>query len=90
MAVNFKGGFKVGGIQHHHPLDTEQIQFMLELLAATDFTGTDVQVVFTIAYSLQEEYKIVKKLEETTNTDVKQIKPIPSVKVRGKRKKKKK
>ena len=73
MAVNFKGGFKVGGIEHHHPLNTEQIQFMLELLAATDFTGTDVQVVFTIAYGLQEEYKIVKKLEETTNTNVKQM-----------------
>ena len=29
MSVNFKGGFKVGGIEHHHPLNTKQIQFIL-------------------------------------------------------------
>ncbi len=65
MAVNFKGGFKVGGIEHHHPLTTEQIQFLLELLGSTDFTGSDVQAVFTIAYSLQEEYNRVHELEKT-------------------------
>ena len=65
MSVNFKGGFKVGGIEHHHPLNTKQIQFILELLGSTDFTGSDVQVVFTIAYALQEEYKLVKELEDS-------------------------
>jgi len=64
MSVDFKGGFKVGGAVHHHSLNTEQIQFILELLGSTDFTGKDVQVVFTIAFALQEEYKIVKELEK--------------------------
>ena len=65
MGANFKGGFVVGGVKHHHALDTEQIQFILELLGSTDFTGSDVQVVFTIAYALQEEYKLVKELEDS-------------------------
>ena len=63
--INFKGGFKVGGIEYRHPLTTEQIQFLLELLGSTDFTGKDVQVVFTIAFALQEEYKLVKELEDS-------------------------
>ena len=32
MAVNFNGGFKMGGIEHHHPLTTEEIRFILEIL----------------------------------------------------------
>ena len=66
MAVNFNGGFKLGGIEHHHPLTSEEIRFVLELLGSTEFTGTDVQVVFSIAYKLQEEYKKVLEKEEKT------------------------
>ena len=67
MAVNFNGGFKLGGIEHHHPLTSEEIRFVLELLGSTEFTGTDVQVVFSIAYKLQEEYKRVIDKEEKTS-----------------------
>tara|TARA_Y100000034_G_C6789823_1_gene353558 strand:+ start:538 stop:741 length:204 start_codon:yes stop_codon:yes gene_type:complete len=67
MAVNFNGGFKLGGIEHHHPLTSEEIRFVLELLGATEFTGTEVQVVFNIAYKLQEEYKRVIDKEEKTS-----------------------
>ena len=67
MGAKFNGGFKVGGTVSHHPLTTDQIQFLLELLGSTDFTGSDVQAVFTIAYSLQEEYNKVHKLEEMEN-----------------------
>ncbi len=66
MGVNFNGGFKVGGQLHHHPLDTKQIQFILELLAGTNFTGKDVQIVFEIAYLLQEEHKKVSEKEQKT------------------------
>ncbi len=67
MAVNFNGGFKLGGIEHFHPLTSEEIRFVLELLGSTEFTGTDVQVVFSIAYKLQEEYKRVIDKEEKTS-----------------------
>jgi len=67
MAVNFKGGFKIGGVEYVHPLDTKQIQFLLELLAGTTFTGKDIQIVFEIAYLLQEEYKRVSEKKQQTN-----------------------
>ena len=67
MAINFKGGFKIGGVEYRHPLDTKQLQFLLELLASTTFTGKDVQMVFEIAYLLQEEYKRVSVTEQKTN-----------------------
>ena len=66
MAVNFNGGFKIGGEVHHHALDTKQIQFLLELIASTNFTGKDVQIIFEIAYLLQKEYKIVSEKEQKT------------------------
>ena len=65
MAVNFKGGFKIGGTHYSHPLTSEELQFLLEWLGKTEFTGTEVQAVFNIAFKLQEEYKQVKKLEKT-------------------------
>ena len=55
MGVEFKGGFKVGGVHYIHPLTSDELQFVLEWLGKTDFTGTDVQAVFSIAYKLQEE-----------------------------------
>jgi len=67
MANNFNGGFKVGGHIHHHALDTKQIQFILEVLASTNFTGKDVQIIFEIAYLLQQEYKQVLEKEQKTN-----------------------
>ena len=67
MAIKFNGGFKVGGVDYRHPLDTAQIQFLLELLASTTFTGKDIQIVFEIAYLLQEEYKRVSEKKQQTN-----------------------
>ena len=66
MAIKFNGGFKIGGQVHHHPLDTKQLQFILELFASTNFTGKDVQIIFEIAYLLQKEYKLVLEKEQKT------------------------
>ena len=57
MALIAKGGFIIGGKEHYHPLDLEEVTFILEWLGKTDFTGTDVQKVFNIAFKLQEEFK---------------------------------
>ena len=57
MALIAKGGFIIGGKEHYHPLDLEEVTFILEWLGKTNFTGTDVQKVFNIAFKLQEEFK---------------------------------
>ena len=32
MAVNFNGGFKIGGVEYRHPLSSEEIRFLLTIL----------------------------------------------------------
>jgi hypothetical protein len=63
MAVNFNGGFKVGGIQHHHPLDTQELEFLLRILSATKFEGHMLDTLVRVTVKLQEEYYKVKELE---------------------------
>ena len=31
-AVNFNGGMKIGGVEYRHPLTSEEIRFILEIL----------------------------------------------------------
>ena len=38
MAVNFNGGFKVGGVEHHHPLTSEEIRFLLTILKTCKYS----------------------------------------------------
>ena len=57
--INYKGGFKIGGVHYQHPLSVEQIEFLLKLLGEKDFKGEEVQVHFEIAYQLQEEYNLM-------------------------------
>ena len=66
MAINFKGGFKVGGKQHYHPLTSEEIKFLLTILRSCDFKGTELENLMVIVMKLQEEYKIVLEKEELT------------------------
>ena len=47
-----------------HPLDLLDIEFMLVLLNKLTFEGKDVQQVFTTSLKLQEEFKILKELQE--------------------------
>ena len=62
MAINAKGGITViSGKAYVHPLTLKDIEFLLELLAQTQFQGLEVQKVFVIAHKLQEEYKLIKK-----------------------------
>ena len=66
MAVNFNGGFKIGGVKYHHPLTSEQIRFLLTILKTCDFKGEELENLMVIVMKLQEEYKIVLKKEEQT------------------------
>ena len=64
MAVNFNGGFKVGGVEHHHPLSADEIRYLLTILGRTPFTGEEMENVVIVTMKLQEEYKRVSDIEE--------------------------
>jgi|TARA_Y100000034_G_scaffold74671_1_gene89761 hypothetical protein len=64
MAVNFNGGFKIGGVEHHHPLTTDEIRYLLTILKKCTFTGEEMENLVVITMKLQEEYKRVSDIEE--------------------------
>jgi len=66
MAVNFNGGFKVGGVEHHHPLTSEEIRFLLTILKTCNFKGEELENLMVIVMKLQEEYNKVFKKEQQT------------------------
>ena len=66
MAVNFNGGFKVGGVEHHHPLTSEEIRFLLTILKQCDFRGEELENLMVVTLKLQDEYNIVLEKEEQT------------------------
>ena len=67
MAIrNFKGGFKVGGVEHHHPLSSEEIRFVLEIFKKCNFTGEEMENLIIVTMKLQEEYKKVLEKEQQT------------------------
>ncbi len=66
MAVNFNGGFKVGGVEYRHPLTSEQIRFLLTILKSCDFKGAELENLMVITLKLQEEYtKVLEKEKQT-------------------------
>ena len=64
MAVNFKGGFKMGGVEHHHPFTADEIRYLLTILTTHSFTGEEMDNLVTVTIKLQEEYKRVSDIEE--------------------------
>ena len=64
MAVNFNGGFKIGGVEHHHPLTADEIRFLLTILKKSTFTGEEMENLVIITMKLQEEYKKVLDKEQ--------------------------
>ncbi len=66
MAVNFNGGFKIGGVEYRHPLSSEQIRFLLTILKSCKFKGDELENLMVIVMKLQEEYTRVLKKEEQT------------------------
>ena len=66
MAVNFNGGFKIGGVEYRHPLSSEEIRFLLTILKQCNFTGDELENLMVIVMKLQEEYKIVLEKEQQT------------------------
>ena len=65
MTVNF-GKLVVGGVEHHHPLTSEQIRFLLTILKTCSFTGAEMENLVIITMKLQEEYNKVLEKEEKT------------------------
>ena len=66
MAVNFNGGFKIGGVEHHHPLTSEEIRFLLTILKSCKFQGDELENLMVIVMKLQEEYNKVLEKEKKT------------------------
>ena len=66
MAVNFNGGFKLGGVEYNHPLSSEEIRFLLTILKTCNFKGEELENLMVIVMKLQEEYKVVLKKEQQT------------------------
>ena len=65
MAVNFNGGFKIGGVEYRHPLTSEEIRFLLTILKTCDFKGEELENLMVIVMKLQEEYTKVLKKEQS-------------------------
>ena len=66
MAINFNGGFKVGGVEYRHPLSSEEIRFLLTILKTCNFKGEELENLMVIVMKLQEEYNKVLEKEELT------------------------
>ena len=66
MAINFNGGFKIGGVEYRHPLTSEEIRFLLTILKTCNFKGDELENLMIIVMKLQEEYKVVLEKEEQT------------------------
>ena len=65
MAVNF-GKLVVGGKEHHHPLTSEEIRFILEIFKKCNFTGEEMENLILVTMKLQEEYNKVLQKEQQT------------------------
>jgi hypothetical protein len=66
VAVKFNGGFKIGGIEHHHPLSSDEIRYLLQILKKSTYSGEEMENLVVITMKLQEEYKQVLDKEELT------------------------
>jgi hypothetical protein len=62
----FKGGFNIGGVKHRHPLSSEEISYVLQILKTTTFAGDQLENLAIVTMKLQEEYKIVLEKEQKT------------------------
>ena len=66
MAINFNGGFKIGGVEYRHPLTSEEIRFILEIFKKCNFKGEEMENLIVVTMKLQEEYKVVLEKEQQT------------------------
>ena len=66
MSINFNGGFKIGGVEYHHPLTSEEIRFLLTILKSCKFQGDELENLMVIVMKLQEEYNKVLEKEKKT------------------------
>ena len=64
MAVDF-GKLVVGGKEHHHPLSSDEIRFLLTILKSCNFKGDELENLMIITMKLQDEYKKVLKNEQS-------------------------
>jgi hypothetical protein len=51
-------------IEHHHPLSSEEIRYILSFLKKCTFTGEEMENLVVVTMKLQEEYKQVLDKEQ--------------------------
>ena len=51
-------------IEHHHPLSSEEIRFLLMFLKKSTFTGGEMENLVVVTMKLQEEYQKVLDKEK--------------------------
>lgn len=66
MALNIGGEFKIGGTKYSHPLNSDEIRYLLTLLKQVNFKGEELEQLAIVTMKLQEEYRQVVKLEQQT------------------------
>ena len=62
----FKGGFNIGGIKTVHPLSSDEISYLLQVLKHTSFPGDQLENLTIVTLKLQDEYNTVLEKEQKT------------------------
>ena len=66
MGIKTNGNFKIGGTKYSHPLNSDEIRYLLTLLKQVNFKGEELEQLAIVTMKLQEEYRQVVKLEQQT------------------------
>ena len=66
MGINAKGGIKIiKGEAFIHPLDLEDIEFLIKMIANSNHRGSDIGKVVEVTEKLRKEYdKLVEHFSE--------------------------
>tara|TARA_R100001015_G_C4530829_1_gene97308 strand:+ start:498 stop:704 length:207 start_codon:yes stop_codon:yes gene_type:complete len=63
MALKTKGGINIVGKQAYvHPLELEDLEFLIKMIANTSHKGSDIGMVIKVTEKLKKEYdEIIQK-----------------------------
>ena len=65
MAVNFNGGFKIGGVEYRHPLSSEEIRFLLTILNPRKFI--ELKIINGTVMILNRLITAVRDIDKATS-----------------------
>ena len=66
MGLKSKGGFRIGGVEYMHPLSSDEISYLLQVLKHTSFPGDQLENLTIVTLKLQDEYNTVLEKEQKT------------------------